>query len=796
MTSDSNVLVTEMEFESDIKREPNSLRHWWRYLQYKSTAEAASKNQLFERCLQHLPSSYKIWFQYLTERTLQVVDRPLDNKAWENVNKVFERALVYMGKMPRIWTEYILFLIRQRKITQTRRTIDRALQTLPITQHDKIWKVAMVFLKEDYLPVETACRLWNRYLQLEPFLVEDFVLYLKKQQQPKWNNVIVNTFIKALNDSSFVSVKGRTKHDIWVELCHLMSKLGSDLKLEDSNLTIDKVIRSGIKRFPNEVGQLWCALADHSIRCGLFDKARALYEEGIASVSTVKDFSQIFDSYTQFEESLLTAKMDELDSEPDSTPQSNIDSYTAALMSVTGSSMDLSEEVDYRLERLQHLLDRRPELLNTVVLRQNPHNVHEWHKRVSIFKSQPEMVIRTYTDAVKTVDVTKALGKPHSLWTGFARFYEDRKELGAARGVFENAVKTPFKSIDELASVWCEYTEMEVRHQKYRRALDHLRVATATNFSGQGSWKKSSDERVQDRVWRSVKLWSLYADLNESLCTLQSTKRVYDRMVYLKVVTPKILLNYASLLKDKSEWEEAFKIYQQGIALFQWPIVHDVWVEYIDCFVRRLKGGKVERTRDLLEQCVSKVPKKFALRFYMMYVHFEERFGLARQCLAIYDRALAKVSQDELPGLFHNYIRTAKKFFEITRSREIYHKAIDMLPAKMVLPFILEFIELEKKLGEIDRARALYEHASQYIDPRRSGADEFFDTWKDFERDHGNVTTFAKMSGVRRAIDERYANLPDLEEAARIARETRAAKEEEEKKIQPGAKREYSSIEK
>ena len=533
MSTEAGTLVTEMEFESDIKKEPHSLRHWWKYLQYKSSAEARSKNQLYERCLQFLPSCYKIWFQYITERILQVRDRPLDNIAWENVNNIFERSLVYMGKMPRIWIEYITFLIAQRKISQTRRVIDRALQSLPITQHDKIWKVAMIFLREDYLPVETACRLWKRYLQLEPFLVEDFVLYLKKQQHSKWNNIIVNTMINALNDSSFVSVKGRTRHEMWVELCHLMSKLGSDLILEDSNLTIDKVIRSGIKKFPSEVGQLWCALADHSIRCGLFDKARSIYEEGISSVSTVKDFSQVFDSYTQFEESLLTAKMDELESNPEA-PRKDFDSYTTALISVTGSSMDLSEEVDYRLERLQHLLGRRPELLNTVVLRQNPHNVHEWHKRVAIFKSNPEMVIRTYTDAVKTVEIPKALGKPHSLWTGFAHFYEDKKELRAARSVFEKAVQTPFKSIDELASVWCEYAEMEVRHHKYRRALDHLRVATATNFSGQGSWK-NADEQVQGRVWRSVKLWTLYADLNESLCTLQVC--IYDILLLLIVVT-------------------------------------------------------------------------------------------------------------------------------------------------------------------------------------------------------------------------------------------------------------------
>jgi len=39
--------------------------------------------------------------------------------------------------------------------------------------------------------------------------------------------------------------------------------------------------------------------------------------------------------------------------------------------------------VDLRLARLEHLMERRPLLLSSVLLRQNPHNVVEWLKRVS-----------------------------------------------------------------------------------------------------------------------------------------------------------------------------------------------------------------------------------------------------------------------------------------------------------------------------------------------------------------------------------------------------------------------------
>ena len=60
-----------------------------------------------------------------------------------------------------------------------------------------------------------------------------------------------------------------------------------------------------------------------------------------------------------------------------------------------------------RLARLEHLMERRPELLSSVMLRQNPHNVHEWHKRVKLFAGQPHKQILTFTEAVTTVDIDK-----------------------------------------------------------------------------------------------------------------------------------------------------------------------------------------------------------------------------------------------------------------------------------------------------------------------------------------------------------------------------------------------------
>ena len=47
----------------------------------------------------------------------------------------------------------------------------------------------------------------------------------------------------------------------------------------------------------------------------MMEKARDVYEEGLNTVTTVRDFSLIFDTLTHFEESLIAYKMQQADEE-------------------------------------------------------------------------------------------------------------------------------------------------------------------------------------------------------------------------------------------------------------------------------------------------------------------------------------------------------------------------------------------------------------------------------------------------------------------------------------------------
>ena len=73
--------------------------------------------------------------------------------------------LINSPQMPRIWLDYCQFLMDQYKITRTRRTFDRALRALPLTQHKRIWPLYLKFIRSHDLP-ETAVRVYRRFLKV------------------------------------------------------------------------------------------------------------------------------------------------------------------------------------------------------------------------------------------------------------------------------------------------------------------------------------------------------------------------------------------------------------------------------------------------------------------------------------------------------------------------------------------------------------------------------------------------------------------------------------------------------
>ena len=655
----------------------------------------------------------------------------------------------------RTFTEDILFIIRiaygetmirLKKGTVARKCFDRALQALPLTQHSRIWDLYIQWAKS-FGVEETAVRVYRRYLMFDPSQREDFVKYLEGTNQYE---EAARQLAICLNDDTYVSPSGRTRHQMWMNLCDMCAKYPNEVS---KSLKVDAVIRSGISRFSDEVGRLWCRLADYYTRLGQFENARDIYEEAIQTVITVRDFTIIFDAYSKFEESILTAKMQ--------------------MMSESDAAEDASlySDVELRMARLEYIMDMRPIWLNSVILRQNPNNVHEWHKRAKLLmggddkKDTPDVQagMLCYLEAVKAVNPKKAHGRLSGLWLAIARLYESNDDMPNTRAVLRKAVAVNYKSVEELASLWCSWGEMEMKHGHYDEALAVMREAVseptaATRRSRIAAGGDGENQgHVGDKVYKSTVVWLLYLDLEESLGTVETCRAAYDRVMDLKVITPKMCLNYAAFLEENNYFEDSFRVYERSILLFTFPHVKVLWTTYIDKFIERYEGTKLERLRDLFEQAVSGVPEEDAADFFFKYAKAEEMYGMARHAMAIYDRATRAVPESRRLDMYRLYIRKVEHYYGVTKTRPVYERAISELNDQMAKAMCIDYSNMERKLGEIDRARAVLQHGSQFADPKKDL--EFWASWREFEEAHGNEDTFRDMLRVQRTVETAYSQV-------------------------------------
>ena len=123
-------------------------------------------------------------------------------------------------------------------------------------------------------------------------------------------------------------------------------------------LDVEGIVRTeGIAIYRDQAGRLWTGLATYWIKKGEFDLATATFEEGIRTVLTLRDFTQIFDAYAEFSESYISGLMDGLAEADEEDVESD------------------EKEMDECMKRFEELMDRRPFLVNEVLLRRDRKSV-------------------------------------------------------------------------------------------------------------------------------------------------------------------------------------------------------------------------------------------------------------------------------------------------------------------------------------------------------------------------------------------------------------------------------------
>ena len=214
--------------------------------------------------------------------------------------------------------------------------------------------------------------------------------------------------------------------------------------------------------------------------------------------------------------------------------------------------------------------------------------------------------LREALEAVRHVPCTR--GGTFELWQALIQILPKED----SRQAFEEALLFFHSSAKSLVSLWCAYAEHELSQSDAKAALGIARRAVA----GRAEGGRKSLQRFFKAAAKDIRLWNLLVDLEEACGTLASTRAAYDRMIEMKLATPRTFLNYAQLLEEHRFFEDSFKVYERGLVEFTFPHVADIWKTYLSKFVKRHGAAKMERARDLFEQCCTSAPAKFAKVFF------------------------------------------------------------------------------------------------------------------------------------------------------------------------------------
>lgn len=336
--------------------------------------------------------------------------------------------------------------------THARRTFDRALRTLPPSLHERIWHLYLTWASPSS-PASpspsTIVHVWRRYLERDPsptsFYIRAVLLALDPEPRPLEAAKRLLYLARATHSGEYKHPTGaagemKSAHQLvveWLEVCEKFpdevgidaeesqrlraerekseaaaaaaaaatgvnggadgagagdAKKGGNRAAEvpaldaatldptsPAKLDVDALVRShGLALFADQAGRLWTGLATYWIKRGEFALARATFEEALGAVVTLRDFTQVFDAYAEFEESYISGLMEAVaDADADEDDE---------------DKKEDEAELDERMRAFEELMDRRPFLVNEVLLRRNPNDVQEWEKRIALYGTDDEKV--------------------------------------------------------------------------------------------------------------------------------------------------------------------------------------------------------------------------------------------------------------------------------------------------------------------------------------------------------------------------------------------------------------------
>jgi pre-mRNA-splicing factor SYF1 len=739
---------SDVIYEGDVCRKPGNIENWYSYIKHLEGRAAPKLDiwMIYERSLLVHPLDMKLWKVYLEDRVQVLTSSTAkalfpqlqDEKIQIGItNNVFERALEYFPFELKLYLDFVHFLLAQRMIFLAIEILDIALQQIPILQHHLIWQLYLK-LADNLTDSSPSLRhwIWKRVLKLEP-TIHNYTRFVQVC-------IDAELFDEAAHTLEILAQKdpNNSEEHLW----HLSNLVVECPPAKLPEFPMEGFLRKMLDQFPLRRGQIWCTLGTFFIRIGDLERAELLFEEALAKVEGPKDFAQVFEGYAKLEETILVMLTDQSPDEKDGESTEDAEKDI---------SQDMDEESKEFLQKtignIKSLIDRRPLLLTEARLRQHPNNVNFWLKKAEIIgKINPDGLEAVFEEAINRIKKNT----PHKIFLEFAKYKKSRQLNFSA--LLEEAIK----SCGRETEFWIGWSQLL---DTFDSRLNILRWGAKRNM-------------------KNRELWVYYLDFVEAAfykgqsTSKESVVEIYETMIDSKIVGPDHFVNYADFIQTTHAEtmqldDRIFQIYHRGIQHLGYPAAYELWNILLPKAVSQWGEKKLERVRELFEEALIGCPAQYLHSIYLLYGDAEERFGLGRSAIKIYQRAaLAGADGDRKVELFKFAINKAKKLQGLIACRPVFEEAISPragLLDHQIRPLIVEFAGLEVSLGEFDRARTLFGYGGQFADPARET--EFWGLWRDFETKHGNEETFREMLRVKRAVQAKFDQNPYFVRASKTA---------------------------
>lgn len=742
-------LTTEqVPFEEALLKSPHNESLWLDYVEAHQH-DLPTARFILSRAVAALPESVILWNTYLR--------LPWGSTHNDELRAIYKQVLTVHPAVPAYWLEYIA-LLRQSpaQIADLTRALDSALMHLDQSHHPELWQTYTQLLP---LLLKTAKR--ELYVRLFEAAERNITSAVSTE------DCVVNLCL--LGDH-------QTSEQLFVHLMNQPKPLGSEfvgdyvkelLQAGDAScaLHLEDVVARYTKQYPQKASELILYLANFYALHSAHEetrksKVRICHHSAMDLVISPKSLAHVYQHMTDWEEEQL---------------------------------VELNPNLLLDIKLFGNLVAEYPVVLNDFLLNKAPHCIDYWLDRAEIYDKMGNSIekLNTYVKAIRSINpfhLYSHRGKTLSaLWIEYAEVYSASGDLDTAHLIFSRAVKSQFRSPDELAELHIRWTE-NLLLKSDELALEHMEECTVIPRDHENIQCNDKKVPVQNRLFKSNVLWTFYLDLLKSIPDSTSSTNValndiYSRMAQIRVITLRLLFEHADLHIEAGNTSNALAVYENGLQTFRSPEARfRIWTRYLDLVI------KIYNTRETVIEYYEKaiattLPLHRVSELYKAYIQFELDADHITRAVTILQNAIShlsqgaklitdrskrnKVSDDKHMFYSQLILIVLRNLKDDELHREVLSSAIQDtdLPFTAIRDITFDFVDFEISKSEVARARALYKYVAGLLHPNNPAMDAVWERWEAFEITHGTRETLQTLVKTRTRIKEEFKHKANVQQS-------------------------------